>query len=76
MDSPGLPLHLETTADFTYIRMHSGKAEDTHYSAGELAAWAEKIASFFTRGDVYIYFNNDSQAFAVHNALRLGEMVG
>ncbi len=75
MDSPGLPLHLKTTADFTYIRMHSGKAENTDYSKAELAAWADRVREFLAHGDVYIYFNNDSQAFAVNNALALREMV-
>ena len=75
MDSPGLPLHLKTTADFTYIRMHSGISEDSNYSDQELAVWADRIASFLSHGDVYIYFNNDSQAFAVQNALDLEKMV-
>jgi len=76
MDSPGLPLHVQTTADFTYIRMHSGTGGDSNYTDAELAQWAERIEKRLGKGDVYIYFNNDPQAFAVSNAQTLLKMLG
>ena len=76
MDSPGLPLHLKTTADFSYIRMHSGGEETSgNYRDEHLNIWAERVNDLLERGDVYIYFNNDYRAFAVNNALTLKQLV-
>src|SRR5439155_1201850 len=36
--------------------------------AGRLGPWAERIDSWARDGDVYAYFNNDWEAFAVNNA--------
>jgi len=72
MDSPGLPLHPRTTCDYSYIRMHSG-GEDTEgdYTSEHLREWAGRVSDMLTRGDVYVYFNNDNKGFAVRNALDL-----
>lgn len=76
MDSPGLPQHLITTGSFTYIRMHSGgEATQGNYTDGQLVAYAHHIECFLTRGDVYIYFNNDYKGFAVQNALTLKSLL-
>ena len=76
MDSPGLPLHLKTTTDYSYIRMHSG-GEKTggDYTDEHLSVWARRIEDMLKLGDVYIYFNNDAHGFAVRNALALRKMV-
>lgn len=76
MDSPGLPLHLKTTCDYSYIRMHSG-GEDTeaNYTTEHLREWAGRIGDMLRRGDVYVYFNNDYKGFAVRNALALRELL-
>jgi len=76
MDSPGLPLHLRTTTDFTYIRMHSG-GEDTgsNYTNDHLTLWADRITLMLERGDVYVYFNNDYMGYAVRNAEELREII-
>lgn len=77
MDSPGLPLHLRTTCDYSYVRMHSGgEGTEGNYTDEHLAIWAERAREMLTRGDVYIYFNNDSKGFAVRNAMKLKEMLG
>ncbi len=72
-DSPQWPLVLETTAPFTFIRMHGGRilyASD--YSAKELSEWAQKVAGYLNRRlDVYVYFNNDAHGYAVKNARQL-----
>ncbi|MCL5104802.1 MAG: DUF72 domain-containing protein [Armatimonadetes bacterium] len=76
MDAPGLPLHIKTTSDFSYIRMHSGgEATKGNYTDGHLSNCARQIETLLERGDVYIYFNNDQCAFAVNNALTLKKMV-
>lgn len=76
MDSPGLPLHLTTTAAFSYVRMHSG-GERTHgnYTNAALTKWADRVRRMLELGDVYVYFNNDIHTYAVHNALTLRKMV-
>lgn len=75
MDSPGLPLHLRTTAAFSYIRMHGSAEPGGNYTDDLLAAWARRIGDLLALGDVYIYFNNDYDGHAVWNALTLRRMV-
>jgi len=76
MSAPGLPFHMVTTTDFTYVRMHSGGDEtDGNYTEEHLRWWAERCRSFLRVGDLYVYFNNDYRGYAVHNARRLREMV-
>ncbi len=76
MDSPALPRHIKTTADFSYIRMHgSGEETGGNYSREQLMQWAENVKSLLDQGDVYVYFNNDWHGYAVQNALALREMV-
>ncbi|MDH7600863.1 MAG: DUF72 domain-containing protein [Armatimonadota bacterium] len=76
MDSPGLPLHIRRTADFAYLRMHSGGEEQRgNYTDEALAVWAERIRRMLEDGDFYVYFNNDIHGYAVQNALTLRKMV-
>jgi uncharacterized protein YecE (DUF72 family) len=59
----------DTTADFTYVRFHHGtRGRRGNYSENELRDWAERIRSWGSRGDVYVYFNNDWEGFAPANA--------
>lgn len=71
MDAPGLLTHLTTTSDFSYIRMHSGENEGD-YSQPQLRKWAEIIKGLLAKGDVYIYFNNDQNGYAIGNAMDMG----
>lgn len=66
-----------TTADFVYIRLHGpGDAYEGSYDTPTLSSWAGAIASWAGQGlDVYCYFDNDQEGFAVRNALELQEMV-
>jgi uncharacterized protein YecE (DUF72 family) len=76
MDSPGLPLQVRVTANFSYVRMHSGGERTSgRYTNKALATWAARLEQMLGRGDVYVYFNNDIHAYAVHNALTLRKMV-
>src|SRR5581483_12338116 len=67
----------ELTADFTFVRFHHGsRGLRGNYSATELDEWAERIAGWADRGDVFAYFNNDWEGFAPRNALGLMERLG
>ncbi|MGI9952732.1 DUF72 domain-containing protein [Moorellaceae bacterium AZ2] len=69
-DSPRWPRVYEVTADFVYLRFHgSQKLYSSSYSREELEEWAEKIKHWLGQGlDVYAYFNNDAQGYALANA--------
>jgi uncharacterized protein YecE (DUF72 family) len=77
MDGPGFPQHIKATTDFAYIRMHSG-GETTHgnYTLGHLTSCARHVEDFLSCADVYIYFNNDYNAYAVDNALSIKKLLG
>jgi uncharacterized protein YecE (DUF72 family) len=72
-DTPSRPFQThEVTADWTFIRFHSGwRGRRGNYSESELAEWQDRIAEWRKRVDVYAYFNNDWEGFAVKNALLL-----
>jgi len=62
------------TAPWTYVRFHRGvRGRRGNYSESELREWADRIRGW--RADVYAYFNNDWEAFAVKNAAHLRELV-
>jgi uncharacterized protein YecE (DUF72 family) len=62
------------TAPWTYVRFHHGtRGRRGNYSESELREWSERIRAW--DADVYAYFNNDWEAFAVRNALRLKELL-
>ena len=77
-DTPHWPTHIAVTADFVYLRFHGPERRyGSDYSDDALRVWAERIARWRAEGrDVFAYFNNDEQAFAVKNALRLRELSG
>jgi uncharacterized protein YecE (DUF72 family) len=57
------------TADFTFVRFHHGaRGRRGNYSERELETWSERLAGWGRERDVYAYFNNDWEAFAVRNA--------
>jgi len=67
----------ELTADFTFVRFHSGtRGRRGNYSDAELDEWAGRIRGWAARADVYAYFNNDWEGFAIRNALGLKERLG
>ncbi|MDQ6781498.1 MAG: DUF72 domain-containing protein [Candidatus Eremiobacteraeota bacterium] len=78
-DWKACPAPLELTAAFSYIRLHGTIAPFAgSYSRSRLLRWRDRIYELRDRGasTIYAYFNNDSWAFAVHNALALKEMLG
>jgi uncharacterized protein YecE (DUF72 family) len=63
------------TADWTYLRYH-GERYSGSYSHQKLAAEAGWIRRQLATGkDVFAYFNNDAQGFAVSNAADLSRYV-
>jgi uncharacterized protein YecE (DUF72 family) len=75
-ETPHWPTHLAVTADLVYLRFHGPERRyGSSYSEDALRAWAERIRGWRAEGrDVFAYFNNDEQGFAVLNALRLREL--
>jgi uncharacterized protein YecE (DUF72 family) len=76
-DMPGFTCPLVATSNFAYIRFHgSGSLYSSCYSDEELSQWARRIAHFGQDiKAIYIYFNNDAEAFAVRNAITLGNLL-
>jgi len=88
--SSGLPEEIITTSDTYYIRFH-GRDDwySYNYSEEELRRWAEKIKALEVgsrnRGNskitppeklkIFIYFNNDYEAYAPENCKRLRELI-
>ncbi len=65
-----LPDHLIATNKMSYIRFHGSPAYASLYSDEGLARWVKKIKAASLQ-ELWAYFNNDFQAYAVHNAVNL-----
>jgi len=72
-DAPRLRTPLVATAPFAYLRFHGSEAlYASNYSDEELREWAVRLSRLGEGLEaVYVYFNNDAYAFAVHNARTL-----
>jgi uncharacterized protein YecE (DUF72 family) len=68
----------ELTANWTFVRFHYGsRGRGGNYSDRELDEWAARIDAWRRkRIDVYAYFNNDREGYAIRNALGLKERLG
>jgi len=68
-DTPERPFQAhELTTDWTFLRFHRGhRGRNGKYSERELEEWARRIEGWRTRVDVYAYFNNDWEGYAVRN---------
>jgi uncharacterized protein YecE (DUF72 family) len=71
----------ELTADFTFVRFHGGaRGANGNYSHAELDEWAGRLGRWSRQVEVFAYFNNDWQGYAIENALyvkrRLGQSAG
>lgn len=73
VSAPKFPCNLTTTTDFAYIRFHGITGwYNYNYTEDDLLWWMENILMIGKRTDkVLVYFNNDYNAYAVKNALRL-----
>jgi uncharacterized protein YecE (DUF72 family) len=72
-DSAGtFPYFEEVTSDLVYVRLHgSDKLYVGSYSDADLDAWVTKIRLWSRDHDVRVYFDNDTDAVAPHDAMRL-----
>ena len=69
-DHPERPFQtMETTAGFAYVRFHYGhRGRRGNYSRAELEDWAARLHEMRSRAELFVYFNNDWEAFAPRNA--------
>ena len=76
-DWPEVMVEGPVTSHFIYLRKHGSRnAYTSEYSTEQIAEDARRIRVWLKEGrEVYCYFNNDAQGFAVKNALTLSEMI-
>ncbi len=67
---------LRLTAPFVYVRLHDGRGRRGDYTERQLDEWAERIDGWRRDHDVFAYFNNDWEGFAVRNASLLRKLLG
>lgn len=74
---PKRPTDFRATSQVVYVRFHGpkGKRYRGNYPESQLREWAERIAELARGKSAYVYFNNDWNAYAVHNAMRLRELL-
>jgi uncharacterized protein YecE (DUF72 family) len=67
----------ELTADFTFVRFHGGaRGTNGNYSHAELDEWVERLRAWSSEVEVFAYFNNDWEGYAIENALYVKERLG
>jgi uncharacterized protein YecE (DUF72 family) len=60
----------EFTTDWTLVRFHYGaKGRRGNYSQSELETWKHRLTQWRRKVEIYMYFNNDWEGFAVKNGL-------
>jgi uncharacterized protein YecE (DUF72 family) len=74
-DHPERPFQShERTASWRYVRLHYGqRGRRGNYSERELERWARQLHEWRARDELFVYFNNDWEAFAPRNASWLCE---
>ncbi len=69
---------MKVTADFVYLRLH-GPTEFKYqgsYSNAALKKWAKQCLTWQKeKKEVYVYFDNDQEAYAAFNALTLKQFI-
>jgi uncharacterized protein YecE (DUF72 family) len=59
----------ELTTSWTYVRFHHGShGRRGNYSERELQEWARRFEDWRRQVEIFGYFNNDWEAFAIRNA--------
>ena len=77
-DTPQRPWQAhEMTTDWTFVRFHWGaRGRRGNYSKTELEEWAKRIEGWSTQVEVFVYFNNDWEGFALDNGRWLKKRLG
>ena len=80
VDAPHLPIALEVTAPFAYIRWHGHGSPlwyDYTYSSEELLAWVPRVRALTERvATIYGFFNNHFRGDAAVNCRSLADELG
>ncbi len=68
---------VQVTADFVYVRLHGpGEKYQGSYDTTTLQLWADRCKEWQKKNlDVFIYFDNDQNGYAPHNANKLKELL-
>lgn len=76
-NSARFPARERITSNFVYLRFHGPNGlYNSKYSKSQLQKWASKIKRWHRRGlDIYVYFNNDFQGYAIQNARELTKLI-
>lgn len=74
ISAPELPEKIVYTGTDIYIRLHGLTWYDYKYTNHELSSYAQSIKKR-TLNNVWCYFNNDVNAYAVDNALKLARLL-
>ncbi len=77
-DAPDFPMWREVTTDVVYVRLHGHTRKyASSYSGALLRRWHDDIERWTHEGrDVHVYFDNDAEGAAVHNAKTLLALLG
>jgi uncharacterized protein YecE (DUF72 family) len=76
-DPRRVPVPQVVTAEWSFVRFHYGRrGRRGNYSQSELQEWAARLRDLATHGEVYAYFNNDWEGFAVANGKRMKQLLG
>jgi uncharacterized protein YecE (DUF72 family) len=71
-DLHGRPTPEVVTAPLVYVRLHGPGRYTGSYDDASLGVWAEKCAAWTRDGhEVRVYFDNDQEGYAAHDAARL-----
>lgn len=72
----GLPEDIISTSRTAYLRFHGKSTWYNYlYSYQELEIWRDRLEKLEDVDQIFIYFNNDQNAYAVKNAKTLSEML-
>jgi len=72
-DGEGIPLWSDVSADFAYVRLHGRPLiYRSDYSGPQLRAWLDRVCAWRAE-EAYIYFDNDVEGHAPHNAVNFLE---
>jgi uncharacterized protein YecE (DUF72 family) len=75
-DMAPLEVPCRVTADPVYVRLHGDPAHGGDYQPATLDIWARRIDDWQHQGlDVFIYFNNDINGYALANATMLKNLL-
>jgi uncharacterized protein YecE (DUF72 family) len=80
VDEPRLPINMQTTTDFAYVRWHGHGTDPWYkykYSIDELREWKPRLEKLTEENKAVLgYFNNHFFGYAPFNALQMLELMG